>query len=160
MDRQIDEFSMAICAIRYTIGRRSYIVSDGVRWARHFGNESPWVRSVITRDLQEAVERDDNGLPSLGMAMDAQAWRVVLAELLASEHSSAMESTSIVSESLPEKFSLAIEHHPGSRWEWKVTCPLYPGLSVVHENLVIALTEVPKALSMLIKLDESRQGNR
>ena len=33
-DTSTDDAHMAICAIRYTIGRRSYVVADGQRWAR------------------------------------------------------------------------------------------------------------------------------
>ena len=77
-----DELTMALCAIRYTIGRMSYIVADGVRWARQYGTQSAWVRGILIRDLQEAVERADRGLPALGMEMDSNAWRAVLAELL------------------------------------------------------------------------------
>jgi hypothetical protein len=36
-DAQKDEYSMAVCAIRYCIGRRSYIVSSGAEWARKYG---------------------------------------------------------------------------------------------------------------------------
>jgi hypothetical protein len=82
MSQPSDEETMALCAIRYTIGRMSYIVSDGVRWARKYGNQSQWVRDVLIRDLQEAVEREDRGMRALGMEMDSRQWRAVLAELL------------------------------------------------------------------------------
>jgi hypothetical protein len=77
-----DVEGMALCAIRYTLGRMSYIVGDGVRWAREYGAKSAWVRGMLIRDLQEAVEREDNGFPALGMDMDSRQWRAVLAELL------------------------------------------------------------------------------
>lgn len=76
---------MVICAIRYTIGRRSYIVSDGQRWAREWGAKSKWVRDVIRRDLREEVRRCDDGFPSLGDAHDEAGWRSVLADLDAME---------------------------------------------------------------------------
>lgn len=72
-----DAASMALCAIRYTIGRRSYIVSDGWRWAREWGAKSTWVRDVIRRDLREAAERDG----ALGDRHDERGWRAVLADL-------------------------------------------------------------------------------
>lgn len=83
-----DEESMALCAIRYTIGRRSYIVSDGQRWALEWGAKSEWVRDVIARDLQGAVETCDNAPPGtlyrpLGDRFDEQGWRDVLARLQA-----------------------------------------------------------------------------
>lgn len=76
-----DQESMAICAIRYTIGRQSYIVSYGQRWALEWGKKSKWVRSVIMRDLQDEVERCDLGYPSLGSEYDEEGWRAVLKTL-------------------------------------------------------------------------------
>lgn len=72
---------MAICAIRYTIGRQSYIVSDGQRWALDWGKKSKWVRSVIIRDLRDEVDRCDRGYPSLGSDYDEKGWREVLKDL-------------------------------------------------------------------------------
>lgn len=83
MTQPSDEETMALCAIRYTIGRMSYIVSDGVRWARKYGQESKWIREVLIRDLQEAVRHESNGSQALGMKMDSDQWHTVLAELLA-----------------------------------------------------------------------------
>ncbi|MGG5810984.1 hypothetical protein [Falsiroseomonas sp. CW058] len=72
-----DAESMALCAIRYTIGRRSYIVGDGQRWAREWGARSAWVRDVIRRDLREAANRDG----ALGDRHDERGWLAVLADL-------------------------------------------------------------------------------
>ena len=81
-DVPTDDAHMAICAIRYTIGRRSYIVADGQRWARKWGAESKWVRSVLLRDLREEVRRCDDGFTGgLGDPMDEVGWRQVLEEL-------------------------------------------------------------------------------
>ena len=80
-----DAESMAICAIRYTIGRRSYVVSEGQQWAREWGTKSKWVRDVIRRDLSEEVRRCDDGFPSLGDRHDEAGWRSVLADLDAME---------------------------------------------------------------------------
>lgn len=79
-----DDETMALCAIRYTIGRRSYIVSDGQRWAREWGAKSEWVRDVIRRDLRELVERcdlDTQKFGFLGDPHDEAGWRQVLREL-------------------------------------------------------------------------------
>lgn len=72
-----DDANMALCAIRYTIGRRSYITSDGQRWARQWGAKSEWVRDVIRRDLREAADREG----ALGDECDEAGWRNVLADL-------------------------------------------------------------------------------
>jgi hypothetical protein len=82
-----DEADMAICAIRYCIGRQSYATSDGQRWARNYGARSTHVRTVIIRDLQSEIEQTDrlreagheNG--TLGMKMDEDGWRQTLADL-------------------------------------------------------------------------------
>ena len=57
--------------------RRTYIVSDGVRWAREYGASSAWVRSVIIRDLENLAR----GIGLLGDDIDEREWRAVLAEL-------------------------------------------------------------------------------
>lgn len=75
--------SMAICAIRYTIGRRSYIVIDGQKWAMEWGAKSNRVRDVIIRDLEEATERCDSGAEALGDPPDEAGWRRVLSGLQA-----------------------------------------------------------------------------
>lgn len=72
-----DAENMAICAIRYTIGRRSYITSDGQRWAREWCARSKWVRDVIRRDLREACDRQG----ALGDECDEVGWRHVLTDL-------------------------------------------------------------------------------
>ncbi len=73
--------SMAICAIRYTMGRRSYIVSEGQQWAIEWGEKSERVRTVITRDLKEAIDRCDRGFETLGDKFDEDGWRYVLKKL-------------------------------------------------------------------------------
>jgi hypothetical protein len=74
---------MAVCAIRYTIGRRSYVVADGHQWAMEWGAKSNWVRDVIIRDLEGATERCDNGTKVLGDPPDEDGWRWVLSVLQA-----------------------------------------------------------------------------
>ena len=76
-----DEESMALCAIRYTIGRRTYIVNDGQHWAREWGAKSKWVRDVIRRDLRHDIERCDEGFSVLGDPHDEAGWRQVLTDL-------------------------------------------------------------------------------
>jgi hypothetical protein len=91
IDMTHDAESMAVCAIRYTIGRQSYIVSDGQRWAIEWGRKSGWVRRTITRDLQEAIDRCDDAHAAdreafaLGSRFDEEGWRNVMRELQAME---------------------------------------------------------------------------
>lgn len=90
--------SMAICAIRYCIGRQSYIVGSGIEWAREWGAKSAHVRDVIRHDLRDLVgkcERRDtsteggSGVPWLGAKHDEKEWRAVLADLDAMEATNA-----------------------------------------------------------------------
>lgn len=68
-----DEELMAICAIRYCIGRQSYIVNDGIEWAMRYGKKSPEVRRLIIEDIQNATNH--------GSAEDKLRWMAVLSIL-------------------------------------------------------------------------------
>ena len=72
---------MAIAAVRYCLGRSTYIVSDCVDWLHqqwpHFAQRA---RDIIKRDIEdkfthddEAREHGDTYLP-LGMDMDRREW--------------------------------------------------------------------------------------
>jgi hypothetical protein len=82
---------MALCAIRYTIGRMSYIVSDGQRWALEWGAKSKLVRDVIIRDLEWLIEQEDSyylpegkDISGLGcVRSDSLGWREVHRQLVA-----------------------------------------------------------------------------
>ena len=51
---------MAMAAVRYCLGRRSYIVSDCVDWLfdnwNKFGENT---RNLIKRDIEEEIKRDE-----------------------------------------------------------------------------------------------------
>lgn len=72
---------MALAAVRYCLGRMSYIVSDCCEWLpRVWPHLKPNTRAVIARDIDEAVRRDtearsrgDEHLP-LGMDYDRAGW--------------------------------------------------------------------------------------
>ena len=72
---------MAIAAVRYCLGRQSYIVSDCVDWLMGcWTSLNDRCRNVIARDIDEAFAHDDEararGDPyrPLGMDMDRQQW--------------------------------------------------------------------------------------
>ena len=51
---------MALAAVRYCLGRSSYIVGDCVDWLiTQWPNLSDSIKRVIARDVDEAFERDD-----------------------------------------------------------------------------------------------------
>ena len=87
------EESMAICAIRYTMGRRSYIVAEGQEWALQWGKKSKHVRDIIRRDLREEVQQCDQGYQALGDHFDEWCWRKVLDELDKMAEQDAMEES-------------------------------------------------------------------
>ena len=69
-----DEELLALCAIRYTMGRSSYIVADGLRWAREWGEKSAVVKKVLVRDI------DNVAAGVLGRTHESE-WRALADEL-------------------------------------------------------------------------------
>ena len=72
---------MALAAVRYCLGRSSYIVGDCVDWLHHqWGDMSPSIRATIARDVDEEFARDDQArergenYKPLGMDMDRRQW--------------------------------------------------------------------------------------
>ena len=72
---------MAIAAVRYCLGRQSYIVGDCVDWLiRWWPHLAEGCRKVIARDVNEAFAKDDEARECgdtyrpLGMDMDRQQW--------------------------------------------------------------------------------------
>lgn len=56
-----DDELMIVSAVRYCIGRRTYMVGICASWLiRHWPELGERARMLIQRDLDEAFERDDN----------------------------------------------------------------------------------------------------
>mgnify|MGYP003441886102 FL=1 len=77
---------MAVAAVRYCLGRMSYIVGDCADWlCEQWPNIEPKMRIVIERDIREAVKRDTESREGgrehhpLGMDMDREQWMRMLA---------------------------------------------------------------------------------
>lgn len=75
---------MALAAVRYCLGRSSYIVSDCCDWLiDQWPLISSSAQTTITRDIEEAFARDDEGsavgrdYKTLGMDMDRRSWNTV-----------------------------------------------------------------------------------
>lgn len=72
---------MAMAAVRYCLGRSTYIVSDCADWlVAVWPTLQPGMQAVIRRDIAEAIERDDRDRQDgrehkhLGMDMDRRVW--------------------------------------------------------------------------------------
>ena len=73
---------MITAAVRYCIGRRSYIVSECVDWI--LANWNGWpdsVKAIIERDVEDEFECDDQNPEwnRLGDACDKRQWEKVRA---------------------------------------------------------------------------------
>ena len=88
--KQADLDTLVISAVRYALGRMTYVVGDVARIAAT-ADISKHARDVILRDLGEAIDRDDlarsegktplsGGLP-LGMNCDRKEWELLYADL-------------------------------------------------------------------------------
>lgn len=73
---------MAIAAVRYCLGRMTYITSDCSEWLQQqWPNIKPRARAVIQRDIDEAFARDDvareagDSYKPLGWDCDRAAWQ-------------------------------------------------------------------------------------
>lgn len=76
---------MAIAAVRYCMGRSSYIVGDCADWlVATWTKLEPSARAVIKRDLAEEIQRDDEAWERgdahhpLGMRCDRAQWDLVM----------------------------------------------------------------------------------
>ena len=82
--------SMAVCAVRYCLGRRTYVVAECCNWLRaNWAQFSERGRIAIRQEIERAIKDDDaararkNDLSvyhPLGMDMDRAEW-VRVAEL-------------------------------------------------------------------------------
>ena len=75
---------MVVAAVRYCIGRMTYIVGDCADWI--IANWKDWpesTRAIIKRDIEEAFRHDDidreqnRPVKTLGMDCDRQQWERV-----------------------------------------------------------------------------------
>lgn len=76
----LDEGLMVMAAFRYSIGRQSYIVGSCIAFLkRYWPTFEENVRRVITRDLKEEIQRDEDWAATgksyvLGSDCDRRAW--------------------------------------------------------------------------------------
>lgn len=77
---------MVMAAVRYCIGRMSYIVSDCVEWIlTNWDNFNEGTKRTIRMDLEDAFKRDDeriveySSFTALGSPCDREEWEKVRA---------------------------------------------------------------------------------
>lgn len=72
---------MAVAAVRYCLGRMTYIVGDCRDWLFAIWDDlSPGVQQIIQRDVEDEIERDTRARTlgceygSLGQSLDREVW--------------------------------------------------------------------------------------
>ncbi len=74
-----EDESILICAFRYCLGRRSYVVAECDGWIRnHWPTMGVHARSIILADLKTAIE-DETRI--LGMEQDRKIWVLLYEDL-------------------------------------------------------------------------------
>ncbi len=68
-----------IYAVRYALGRMSYIVGDVARYVKSKNNTlSSQCKNIIIRDIEEKMERYHSVGQTLGMECDERTWENLL----------------------------------------------------------------------------------
>jgi hypothetical protein len=82
--RQARQAHMLICAVRYALGRSSYVVGEAADWVRELWPDLGVERRVIERDVQQYVTRTGvyRGY-GLGDDIDQRTWTDLLAWMMA-----------------------------------------------------------------------------
>lgn len=74
--------SILICAVRYALGRQSYIVGDTAKYvALKQKTLSKECIDIIIRDIEEEMERYHSVGQTLGMECDERTWKNLLEAL-------------------------------------------------------------------------------
>ena len=83
-EAEADIDAMMVCAVRYCIGRQSYIVGTCDGWLRkRWLTLSAGTRDVILRDISRALEQERLDHRSLGMKIDIDTWGALYRDLSA-----------------------------------------------------------------------------
>ena len=69
------EETILVCAVRYALGRMSYIVGEVCSYVKfHRKKLSQYCINIIIRDIEEELERYHNSGHTLGMECDERQW--------------------------------------------------------------------------------------
>lgn len=75
MESDSDTGLIVLCAVRYAIGRRTYMPSTVVNWIkRNWAAIAPKDRTLILRDVTEECDRYMRGGDNLGDRCDVATW--------------------------------------------------------------------------------------
>lgn len=79
-----DDDAILLCAFRYCLGRKTYVVAECAGWLRSrwptLGNA---VRGIILGEIGRALDADAARPGKIGMDMDREVWRGLFGELSA-----------------------------------------------------------------------------
>ena len=85
--------SILICAVRYALGRMSYIVGDVAQYVYYKRKTlSKECIDIIIRDIEEEMERYHAAGYKLGMDCDERTWKNLLNQLKSEKESKCQES--------------------------------------------------------------------
>lgn len=71
-----DQDFVAVSAVRYALGRRTYVVGETCAWLmRHWRGIDTRAQDIIVCDLDEALALDESGDQKIGMECDRHEWK-------------------------------------------------------------------------------------
>jgi hypothetical protein len=84
LDISDDDLFMLLCsAVRYALGRRTYVVEWTTSLVRRLWPRlKKEQRNTLLRDVREAVERAEAMNTTVGMPMDHETWTRLIADLV------------------------------------------------------------------------------
>lgn len=73
------EEEILVCAVRYALGRMSYVVGDVCKYiANKKDSLSEHCKAIIARDIEEEIERHHRSGYTCGMECDEKDWLQLL----------------------------------------------------------------------------------
>lgn len=76
------EETILICAVRYALGRMSYVVAEVCEYVYYRRNKlSEYCKNIIIRDIEEDLVRYHVAGQTLGMECDEENWKWLLVQL-------------------------------------------------------------------------------
>jgi hypothetical protein len=77
---QDDLFTVVVALVRYSLGRRSYVVGQACDLVKHYGPMlAPGELEVVRRDIAEELNRTESRNATLGDKCDHESWKRLVA---------------------------------------------------------------------------------